>query len=107
MSDPRIPNDPRDPLKPHDPLAPHGARETQAPYRSGASSGMPGWAWAAIAGVVLLLGVMFLWPSGTTQQADVKTTPPAATTPATPPAAVPPAQQTPPATTPPVQKPAQ
>jgi hypothetical protein len=68
---------------------------------------MPGWAWAAIAGVVLLIAVVFLWPSDGVQQADVNTTPPAATTPATPPAAVPPAQQTPPATTPPVQKPAQ
>ena len=95
MSDPRTPHDPIDPRD----------RASLDTHRSGASTGMPTWAWAAIAGVVLLLGVMFMWPSGETQQAGTDTTPPAATSPATtPPAASPPAQQTPPATTPPAKQ---
>jgi len=97
-----------DPRTPHDPIDPRDRAPLDA-HRSGASSGMPTWGWAAIAGVVLLLAVMFMWPSGETQQADVDTTPPAATSPATtpPPAAAPTTPQTPPATTPPEQKPAQ
>ena len=94
MSDPRTPHDPIDPLTPRD-RAPLDARR----------AGMPTWAWAAIAGVVLLLAAMFLWPSDGMQQAGTNTTPPTATSPATPPpAASPPAQQTPPATTPPARQ---
>ena len=87
-----------DPRTPHDPIDPLDARRT-------GSAGMPTWAWAAIAGVVLLLAVVFLWPSDGVQQAGTDTTPPAATSPTTPPpAASPPAQQTPPATTPPAKQ---
>ena len=91
-----------DPRTPHDPIDPRDRAALDA-HRTG--SGMPTWAWAAIAGVVLLLAVMFLWPSDGVQQAGTDTTPPAATTPATPPpAASPPAQQTPPVTTPPAKQ---
>jgi hypothetical protein len=62
MSDPRAPHDPRDPRAPHDPLAPHTTRGPNDPHRAG-SGGMPGWGWAAIAGVVLLLAVLFMWPT--------------------------------------------
>jgi hypothetical protein len=111
MSEPRSthdPRDPRDPRAPNDPLAPHS--RTHEPYRTGTSSGMPTWGWAAIVAVVLLLAAVFLWPTTGTQQADVDTTPPAATTPTTPPPAVsppaasPPAQETPPAQQPPAQQ---
>jgi hypothetical protein len=113
MSDPRAPHDPRDPRAPHDPLAPHTTRPGE-PHRAAAAGGMPSWGWAAIAGVVLLLAVLFMWPTGTTDQADLGT-PPTAAPPVTAPASPPPADepappqaappQAPPAQSPPAQSP--
>jgi hypothetical protein len=104
MSDPRAPHDPRDPRAPNDPLTTGG---TNTPQRSGNPSGMPTWGWAAIAGVVLLLAVLFMWPTGTTDQADLGT-PPTAAPPVTAPASPPPADEpAPPQAAPPQAPPAQ
>jgi hypothetical protein len=104
MSDPRAPHDPRDPRAPNDPLAPHTTRPAE-PHRAGAGTAMPTWGWAAIAGVVLLLAVLFMWPTGTTQQADLETRPTETTPPVSSPASPPQAQPAPPADTPPAQTP--
>jgi len=75
--------------------------DTRGPdHRPGTSQGMPGWSWAAIAAaVIVVIGLLFMWPDDTQQTADTPMNP--GTTSTQPPAKSP---TTPPTTTPPPAK---
>lgn len=60
-------------------------------HRPGASQGMPNWSWAAIAvAVVLVIGLLFMWPDDTQQQAETPMNPGTGTTSTERPATAPP-----------------
>ncbi len=56
--------------------------DTRGPnHRPGANRGMPGWSWAAIAAaVIVVIGLLFMWPDDTQQTAENPMTPGTGTT---------------------------